>query len=244
MGSGRSSGGHGGHWGARALVLTMIAGFCGLGIEAAAEAHGMAHDLSVRPASALEAIAAPPAPSSPPEVMAMVWTGADVDGDGQPDFANPTGHDVRGCDDYGCGSFDAERDAGRRHHEGVDFDATPRQAVEAPISGFVSRIGFAYPGDHRYRFVEIENPALHYEARVFYVDPSVHEGQAIHVGQPIGRDHSLEPRYPGITNHVHLEIERLGGRHLDATRFITEQMQEVPAAGTALAQAAAPQPQG
>jgi hypothetical protein len=74
---------------------------------------------------------------------------------------------------------------------------------------------------------------------VFYVDPSVHEGQAVHLGQPIGRDHSLEPRYPGITNHVHLEIERIGGRKLDPTRFIAERMEPVQAPA-AYAQGAAP----
>lgn len=230
--------GHGGHWGARVLVLAMAASFCGLGLEAVAEARGMVRS-ETRPA--IEAIAKPP--PAPATVLAMVWTGADVDGDGQPDFADPTGQAVRGCDDFGCGAFGAERDAGERRHEGVDFDATAGQAVDAPLSGFVSRIGFAYPGDTRYKFVEIENPALHYAARVFYIDPTVHEGQAVHVGQPIGLDHSLEPRYPGITNHVHLEIERIGGRHLDATRFITERMEEVPA-DTVLAQAGAPQPQG
>ena len=240
------SGGHGGLWGAVALVLAMGAGFCGLGIEAAAEAHGVVRSDSVRvpPADvAFDEPAKAPAPSAP-EVEKLVWQGADVDGDGQPDFANPTGQGVRGCDDYGCGAFGAERDAGGRRHEGVDFDATAGQAIDAPISGFVRRIGYAYPGDPRFRFIEIENPALHYEARVFYVDPQVREGQAVHVGQPIGQARNLELRYRGITNHVHLEIERIGGRRLDATRFLSERMEQVPAGGTAMAEAGAPKPRG
>jgi peptidoglycan LD-endopeptidase LytH len=244
MGSIRPSGGHGGRWGALALVLAMAFGFCGLGIEAVAEAHGVVKsDLAHVPPPDVERPAKPPAPSVP-EVAKLVWQGADLDGDGQPDFANPTGQDVRGCDGYGCGAFGAERDAGGRRHEGVDFDATAGQAVDAPISGFVSRIGYAYPGDIRYRFIEIENPALHYEARVFYVDPKVREGQAVRVGQPIGQAHNLQLRYRGITNHVHLEIERLNGRHLDPTRFLSERTEMVPATPSDLAQASAPPPRG
>ncbi len=50
--------------------------------------------------------------------------------------------------------------------------------------------------------------------------PSVTEGQAVRLGQPVGWAMSLQRRYPGITDHVHLEISRLGGPHLDATRLI------------------------
>jgi len=229
---------HGGVWGARALFITLFAGFCGLAAEAAAASHAssapsLEHSLQKTYASlGVQASALAPTPT----IQALVWRGADVDGDGQDDFANPTGKDLRGCDAFGCGAFGAGRDEGGRRHEGADFDATAGQTISAPISGFVSKIGFAYPGDSRYHYIQITNPALHYEARVFYVDPDVREGQAVHVGQPIGRDHSLEPRYPGITNHVHLEIEKIGGRKLDPTRFIAERMEAVPA----YAQAAAP----
>jgi hypothetical protein len=230
---------HGGPWGARVLAMAMLAAFCGLGAEAAAESHAMrAPSLDRSVASTYASLGLPTATAADaPKVEKLVWRGADIDGDGQDDFTNPTGKDVRGCDDFGCGGFGAERDEGGRRHEGVDFDASAGQKIEAPISGFVSKIGLAYPGDQRFHFVEITNPALHYEARVFYVDPSVSEGQAVHLGQSIGRDHSLERRYPGITNHVHLEIERIGGRKLDATRFIAERMEQVPI-GTDYAQAA------
>ena len=90
----------------------------------------------------------------------------------------------------------------------------------APISGYVSKIGYAYPDDQSLKFVEIENPALHLTARAFYVDPHVAVGDAVAVGQPIGQAHSLQHRYPlGITDHVHLEIvER--GRKMDAETLI------------------------
>ena len=224
--------GHGGMWGARVLAIAMFGAFIGLAAEAAAESHAAGApslQRSVEHTYASLGVAAPRSP--PPSAEQLVWRGVDIDGDGQDDFANPTGKEVRSCDGFGCGAFGADRDAGGRQHEGVDFDAAAGQAVDAPISGFVSKIGAAYPGDPRYHYVEITNPALHYEARVFYVDPAVREDEAVHLGQRIGRAHSLQPRYPGITNHVHLEIERVGGRKLDATRFIAERLE--PAAAPA-----------
>jgi hypothetical protein len=67
--------------------------------------------------------------------------------------------------------------------------------------------------------VEIENPALKVTARALYVDPSVHEGDTVRLGEPIGTAVSLQRRYPGITNHVHLEIAE-AGRKIDAQTVI------------------------
>jgi hypothetical protein len=162
----------------------------------------------------------------------LVWQGADVDGDGQADFANPTGKDLRQTDAYGCGEFGASRDGGSRDHEGVDFKADAGQPLVAPISGYVSKIGYAYPGDETLKFVEITNPALHYEARVFYIDPSVQVGDAVAIGRRIGVHHTLERKYPGgMTDHVHLELMDTHGTRFDATRVLTARY--VPATGSA-----------
>lgn len=164
----------------------------------------------------------PPEASSAPAPLKLVWEGADVDGDGKADFANPTGHEPRGHDAYGEGEFGASRDGGVRRHDGVDFKAEAGQPVAAPISGYVSKIGFAYPGDQTLKFVEITNPALHYAARVFYVNPGVQVGETVAVGDPIGSAHSLQRKYPGgMTNHVHLEILKRSGARIDAARMIT-----------------------
>lgn len=162
----------------------------------------------------------PPAPAP----LHLVWEGADVDGDGKADFANPTGHEPRAHDAYGEGEFGASRDGGSRRHEGVDFCAQAGQKVTAPISGYVTKIGYAYPGDHQLQFVEITNPALHYAARVFYVDPAVEVGQAVAIGRPIGVAHSLQRKYPGgMTDHVHLEVMKANGDRFDAAQVITRQ---------------------
>ena len=219
------------------LLMAWIVASCGLPLEAAAASRVPPYQPFSPPAAALRLAPAQPGPEK------LVWRGVDVDGDGQPDFTNPTGLQVRGCDDYGCGSFGARRDAGERDHEGVDFDSVVGQAVGAPVSGFVTKIGMAYPDDALLKFVEITNPALGYVTRVFYVDPSVVEGQVVRLGQEIGEARSLQHRYPGITNHVHLEVARAGRSRIDATRLIVAQLEPATPPATALARnAASPDP--
>ena len=101
----------------------------------------------------------------------------------------------------------------------------------------------AYPDDAVLKFVEITNPALRYVTRVFYVDPTVVEGEAVHLGEEIGEARSLQRRYPGITNHVHLEVAREGRPRIDATRLIIARLEPstLPVAPNAsLAQNAVP----
>jgi murein DD-endopeptidase MepM/ murein hydrolase activator NlpD len=152
-----------------------------------------------------------------------VWEGKDVDGDGAADFMNPTGKGVRGHDGYGHGHFGASRDGGGRSHEGVDYIAKAGQKVVAPISGYVTKIGYAYAGDS-HRFVEITNPALKFEARVFYVDPSVKVGETVRLGDELGTMDTLQKRYAGITDHVHMELMDRRGRRIDCGEVITAEL--------------------
>lgn len=174
--------------------------------------------------------------------MNLVWTGADITGDGMADFANPTGRAMRLHDHFGSGTFGASRDGGRRLHAGVDYQAMPGQAVGAPIAGRVTRIGFAYGDDAGFKYVEITNVALSYTARVFYVEPGIRVGDTVAIGDEVGRAVSLQGRYPGITDHVHLEIDRIG-RHagrVDATRVILARMEPTLNAPIQLARAEMP----
>lgn len=150
----------------------------------------------------------------------VVWRGQDVDGDGAADFANPTGAAPRDHDDFGSGAFGASRDGGARHHEGVDYVAVAGQVIHAPISGYVTKLGFAYVGDDSLRFVEITNPATRYVARAFYIDATVTVGDVLRMGDAIGRAASLQSHYPGITDHVHLEVIGPSGDRIDAGALI------------------------
>jgi peptidoglycan LD-endopeptidase LytH len=168
--------------------------------------------LAAAPAPALKALAVLPKAFAAPPAPKLVWEGRDIDGDGASDFANPTGLAPRSHDAFGAGHFGASRDGGSREHAGVDYEAEAGQAVLAPMSGFVTRIGQAYGDDAAFKYVEISNPALRHTARVFYLDPDVSVGQPVRLGAPIGRVLSLQDRYPGITDHVHLEIAGAAGR--------------------------------
>lgn len=212
---------HDGRWLGGLAAMAVVGALTGLLVDASAE--GRPQRLAERVVEAMQAAANP----QPPRVLK--WIGKDVDGDGAPDFVNPTGQGQRTSDAYGYGVFGAPRDGGTRPHLGVDFKATAGQPVKAPISGFVTKIGFAYPGDTTLKFVEVTNPALHYKARVFYVDPAVEVGDAVYLGQPVGTSHTLQDKYPGgMTDHVHLEITNPDGRKIDAARVLTAYWARAP----------------
>ena len=154
-----------------------------------------------------------------PDATLPLTTGADVTGDGRPDFVNPTGYGPRGKDAYGSGAFGASR--GGRGHSGVDYVASAGQRVFAPIGGVVTRVGHPYSDDASFRYVEITNPQIGYKARVMYVGPQVREGERVALGEEIGRAQTLQQRYPrGITDHVHLEIARLNGAAINAATLV------------------------
>lgn len=213
-------------WPRRFFYLGLVAGLAWASCEAAAQT-----PLANRRDAPAKVATASPAPAKPPPRMVTVWTGVDVDGDGQPDFGNPTGEGVRADDAFGSGHFGASRDGGARQHEGVDYKSEPGEVVKAPISGYVTHIGFAYPDDPSLRYIQISNPAIGYVARVFYTQPGVKEGQAVALGQPIGRAQSLQGRYAGITNHVHLEIAKARGDKIDSTRLIYAKLEPATAQG-------------
>lgn len=220
----------------RVLKFAMLAGVASGLWQAGAHARAVTGFDGLKPKMAAAVARAPGwAYALTPEPR-VVWVGDDVDGDGQADFVNPTGQAPREHDGYGSGEFGASRDGGGRQHAGVDYLAEGGQDVRAPISGYVSKIGYVYGDDRTLRFIEITNPALRYVARVMYVDSAVVEGQAVRLGQTIGSAHSLQSKYPGITDHVHLEVARIGGRKLDATNLITAHVQ-TPAEALASASA-------
>ncbi|HYG26190.1 MAG TPA: M23 family metallopeptidase [Caulobacteraceae bacterium] len=200
-----------------ATAVATIAASTGLLVEASAQVRADGPRFISRVTTAVAS-----APLVAPKPVVLRWEGKDVDGDGAEDFVNPTGGSMRAVDAFGHGHFGASRDGGSRHHKGVDYRAEAGQPVKAPISGYVTRIGTAYSSSPEYRYIEITNPALRYEARVFYVDPDVRVGETVRLGDIIGTVRSLKLKYgDGMTDHVHLEIKTPGGRNIDATEVLT-----------------------
>jgi hypothetical protein len=112
----------------------------------------------------------------------------------------------RGHDRYGSGQPGASRDHGSRSHKGLDVLASPGQEVYSPITGNVIREAFPYRDDHTLRGILIRGTGEFsgYEAKLFYVN-GLFSG-AIVAGGLIGHAMNLSMRYPGISNHIHLEV--------------------------------------
>ena len=138
----------------------------------------------------------PPPPSSPPP---------SPPGSGL-DWFNPTGMSVRGCDAQGCGSFGAPRGVGS--HYGSDYEATTGQEVYASVSGIVEKIGYPYADDLSFRYIKIaaSDGTIVRELYVFPA-PGLTVGDSVAAGTIIGTEQILSGRYPGITEHSHLDIE-------------------------------------
>jgi len=142
----------------------------------------------------------------------------------QQQWVNPTGGTLRGTDPlYGDGTFGASR---RRKngtvysHEGQDYLATMGQDVVAVTAGVVSKIGFPYINDTHYKYVEITT-ANNVRVRHLYVDPAsgIVVGAPVVTGTVIGTYQSLQPKLPGIHEHVHMEV-LVGGVPVDPRQFI------------------------
>lgn len=118
---------------------------------------------------------------------------------------SPTGKPVRGTDKWGEGRYGAKR--GDHLHKGADFICEPGQDVMAPISGLVEREARPY-AEGEYSGLLIRE-AL-FAVKMFYFEP-IKEivGKFVSMGQKIGVAQDVAKKYPGMTPHIHLEIESI-----------------------------------
>ncbi len=125
---------------------------------------------------------------------------------------------IRGYDTLGSGRFGASRGGGKRTHLGVDAITIAGEDFQSRTSGTVSYIGYPYVNDWHYRYVQITD-SNGWLWRYYYILPTVELGLKIKVGDKIGVCQDLQPKYPGITQHVHFEIE-VNGKHIDPTEHL------------------------
>lgn len=118
---------------------------------------------------------------------------------------------IREPDKYGSGEYGAPR--GDHTHRGVDIAAMPGATVLSPVAGEVTKHGYPYGDDLSIHYVQITD-ANGYQVRLFYVYPTVEVGDTVGVGLPVGIVQSLQERYPGITNHVHVEVKTPTGDYI------------------------------
>jgi murein DD-endopeptidase MepM/ murein hydrolase activator NlpD len=114
----------------------------------------------------------------------------------------------RGFDQrYGSGQFGASRNQGRRHHKGLDILAAARAPVFSPIDGEIIREAIPYP-PFSGLLIRGTGEYAGYEIKLFYVDGLM--CGPCKAGMIIGYAENLSIKYPGIPNHVHMEV-RNGG---------------------------------
>ncbi len=118
---------------------------------------------------------------------------------------------IRKKDKWGEGHYGASR--GNRKHNGIDIVAQLGKDVLSPIEGKVVRVSYPYASDLSYAGLLIDGLGVHkgIEVKIFYMKPSPNiVGKTVRPGQKIGSVQNLSPKYPGITNHIHIEIKQNG----------------------------------
>lgn len=113
---------------------------------------------------------------------------------------------------YGSGQYNASRDGGKRKHKGLDIIAKSGQEVYAPFPCRIKRKGLAYKNDSHFKLLELEGLGQWsaYLVRVLYVKPMPMCQSEFAAGDIIGSAQDLWRRYPGIINHIHVEVYELG----------------------------------
>lgn len=138
---------------------------------------------------------------------------------------NPTGGFVRrmGMDAWGGGEFLARRydpkTRVRSWHNAIDYVGKAGQAVRAPISGELRRIG---KGKTTGAVISGYIGGKKHVVRMLHCDIGVKNG-FVAQGQIIGRVKNLGHWYRGMLSHVHLEVLEVRGRKLkqrDPSRFV------------------------
>ncbi len=114
-------------------------------------------------------------------------------------------HNLRPTDEFGSGEYGASR--GDRTHNGTDFVAAANEPVYSPVAGTVTKLGYPYADDLSYRYIEVTESSG-YKVRLFYVSPSVQVGASVALRTRLGSVQSLQKRYDGIIDHVHLEVKK------------------------------------
>jgi len=124
---------------------------------------------------------------------------------------------IRGNDKWGSGAFGASR--GSRPHLGVDLVVEPGEYVYAPFDMKIERVSYPYSNSHYMGLAFSTNNSGHlYDGRIWYFNPLPSViGTNVVKGEVIGVAQDLTNKYPGITNHVHLQLQ---GSNLNGHDYI------------------------
>ena len=139
-------------------------------------------------------------------------------------WLSPVGPMIRPPDLWALegGAYHAARssDGRSRRHEGLDLLAAPGSPILAPFDGFLVRIADPYPQQKDASLLGLllqsnEQPEL--EVKILYCDPIRSLiGKPVSRGALLARSQSLQSLYPGIRDHIHVEVW-ISGMRVDPT---------------------------
>jgi murein DD-endopeptidase MepM/ murein hydrolase activator NlpD len=132
-------------------------------------------------------------------------------------WANPTRGGVRPY--YGEAGYDGMGYVSFASHHGEDYMSTPGQAVYAAMSGRVVSLANPYsdwPALHGILIIASDGTACY----LFYMNALQGTvGSIVRAGDSVGIAQSLQEKYPGIIEHIHVQIIR-SGTFLDLVNLI------------------------
>jgi murein DD-endopeptidase MepM/ murein hydrolase activator NlpD len=125
---------------------------------------------------------------------------------------------LRVSDDFGYGHFGASR--GARTHKGVDYVGLENTIVRSPVTGTITKYGWAYDLEHNQRYIQITKRGSDEKHRLFYtqMDTKLDVGDEIIEGASVGflgnisKMHDTQDKK--MLNHLHYEIV-IDGVHKD-----------------------------
>ena len=122
-------------------------------------------------------------------------------------LADFTSNTIRN-DPAGSGTFGASRAGGTRVHKGKDYEVAEGDAINSPVLGKVTKIGYPYGDDLSYRYIQVTDMDGN-DHRMFYVSPDkqLKVGDTVKQGDKVGTAQDVAKKHGGeMKTHVHYEI--------------------------------------
>lgn len=146
-----------------------------------------------------------------------------------PDWISPVGLLVRGPDkwasDGGAWHAKRSRDGRPRFHEGIDLVCAPGTPVVAPVPCKFVRYVDPYPDSKDGTlFGGLLRTADGWECKILYCMPhmGITPGTMLKRGEPWATSQTLQHLYPGIKDHIHVEIWSPAGQRVDPTPWFID----------------------
>lgn len=150
-----------------------------------------------------------------------IWPGEPLDFE---IFPPVDGASVRQQDTWGHGAYGSSRGKFRKHR-GVDFAVPAGSYISSPVTGEIDRITAVYNDptlNGPLQAIVVKNfDTPDHEAKILYVKPAVgiYPGAKVTAGVTVlGESQTLQLHYPGITEHIHIQIKNSDGDMVPVSR--------------------------